>query len=1288
MATIGDQLITPETGWKRYDDNVVGFKYIGSGWKLGTSSNGSVNEYSQTQHFTNVVGDKVVFEFSGTKLRVIAQRNTNRSTVVDIVLDGVTYTYSENGSLQSQTLLFEKTDLPSGVHTVEIKHGTGGSQYISLDAIDIDDTGSIKLPLGVQLTSPEPGWKRYDDSLPQFVHTGTGWTAAANNKYTTDIAATIKFAFIGTKIRFIHRTYSNHRSTVVTIDGVSETYTTAQYGDKTQILAYEKTGLENKRHEVIISFLNDNTYSNNFDFIDIDETGSLEFMSKVGDQLTAPETGWKRYDDTSIEFMYTSNLVTTAVAEAYNGSARYVGSADAATSVSFKFKGTKMRILSAVSSGYSQTPIKVMIDGVEYSYTEYNPTLKQQVLIFESPWLTDTVHEVVVIPPSGSPFQWDCIDINDTGYLVSKIGQQLTAPEAGWRRYDNTHPSIAYKGVWSGRTDYPGSYNLTDVYTSSNTATARFGFVGTKIRLISFCYSNFTADAKITIDGVPFLFSEYSAALLSQIVVFEKGGLSNGYHIVEIKLNSGSAILGIDAIDIDNTGYLTSERGVQLKTPDAGWKRYDETGVIKFNGTWSPLRNSGYYSGEQKYTSLIGSSYEFQFKGTQVRIIGTYHNTYSDLAEVSVDGVIETFSAKHPSASTGFDQALLYEKTDLEDKLHTVKVTNKRAIQFSVDAIDINSEGRIFHPDEVFDIKDLQVGKRIRVNYKTSSGVVGTISQLGKETKDFIPAISAAAPDGDFYFIMVETGRKKILIPDRNLQHTIPWDTLNLAGVASGSGILLKYPSVPKMTGPSSPSVSVSASSEFDNTTYQAWRAFDESGSTYWTTKAETATTEAILNITYALPQAINSYYLYAIYSPKKWVLEASNDNTHWTVLHTGNEPTSWHSGGQRTFSFANTTAYKYYRIRVTERHEWNGFYYTGFYTLQLFSTIPDSKAILRLLTGGTISTDKDNEWDQYIVNGTGNGTYSPGDNTVWNWKDLSSATSTTSGAPGSRTTRGNTAAGAFSSTASNQGVAFRPVLVIEPLFSSSYLISDGHSVKTYKSESGWETVGSLPVTDSMFEDYGMTDLNKFVPFLKGLANTSKIDVLCCTAKESPSPNDVTITGVPLPQIVTMKDDLTFHHITHIDSVTLTADEANNGAIRLAISVNGGETWEALDSTNNWSTVDITSRSHFKTNGMTIEQFNSVSDWTSKLSASKKLRIAYYLELQSSSDIASITSLSLQIDLPNSWDKAIHGTDYHYGYTDTTNLRVRFMSDGDFKINVGSGSGASTITEVDGGTFL
>ncbi|GED17654.1 hypothetical protein D1872_202580 [compost metagenome] len=39
----------------------------------------------------------------------------------------------------------------------------------------------------------------------------------------------------------------------------------------------------------------------------------------------------------------------------------------------------------------------------------------------------------------------------------------------------------------------------------------------------------------------------------------------------------------------------------------------------------------------------------------------------------------------------------------------------------------------------------------------------------------------------------------------------------------------------------------------------------------------------------------------------------------------------------------------------------------------------------IRLLTGGVSSTDKENEWDQYIVNSSLNGTIIPGDNAVWN---------------------------------------------------------------------------------------------------------------------------------------------------------------------------------------------------------------------------------------------------------------------------------------------------------------
>ncbi|UIO43165.1 hypothetical protein LOY85_03150 [Brevibacillus brevis] len=861
MATVGQQLSHPESGWKRYDDNVVGFKYIGSGWKLGTSSNGSVNEYSQTQHFTNVVGDKVAFEFSGTKLRVIAQRNTNRSTVVDIVLDGVTYTYSENGSLQSQTLLFEKTDLPSGVHTAEIKHGTGGSQYISLDAIDIDDTGSIKLPLGVQLTSPDPGWKRYEPNAGCFKVDGSGWASNSGFDYGTATFNGAKFSFLVTN------------------------------------------------------------------------TTSLRV-------LTYPAANRA---DQKIRF---------------NGGA----------------------------------------------YTEYD---------------------------------------------------------------NNALPSAP----------------------------------------------NMLAFERIDLDP-------------------------NQTYLIEVEPVSGS-------------------------------------------GAW-----------------------------------------------------------------------------------------------FGIDAIDIMTSGRIYRPDEVTNVKDLSVGKRIRFNYLAFNAAYGVFS-LGEEVGSFLPIVPAASANGDGYFIMVDTTYKgdKILIADRNIQN-LSWDALNTAGVASGSGLPIKeLHTIPAMSGYSSPTCTVSASTEFDQTNHNAWKAFDVSSTSYWTSTSATATTEEVLKIQYVSPVKITSYQLHAKYGPKQWAFEASNDGIVWDILHSGNEKTAWNET-IKTFSFNNDKTYSQYRIRVLERHVWSStYYYIGFYTVQLF-TSPEQEMTMRLLTGGVSPTDKDNEWDKYMT-----------DDQIWNNVNHGSWTSTTDQSNSkARVIRGyngltNWTSGTTELTTPGRG--FRPVLLIEPINNNRFLILDGADVKTYTS-SGWETVGSTPPTDDMFLNKGMLDLSICAPYLKDLIDKSNIKILVSKPKREHTVAH--LTGVPVPRIVKMKNDVSFLSTSKINSLTLSGTE--QGVLRVAISMDSGATWEAKQKDGSWTTVSVTTPINFKAKAMTIDDFNSISEWDEKIGQARNLRCAFYFEQSSSTDKTSLDSLTMDVDLLDSWDMAMPGVDYKYEYNRNTNLRVLLLSDGDYKINVGTGgSSGSTITEVDGGTF-
>lgn len=96
-----------------------------------------------------------------------------------------------------------------------------------------------------------------------------------------------------------------------------------------------------------------------------------------------------------------------------------------------------------------------------------------------------------------------------------------------------------------------------------------------------------------------------------------------------------------------------------------------------------------------------------------------------------------------------------------------------------------------------------------------------------------------------------------------------------------------------------------------------------------------------------------------------------------------------------------------------------------------------DYKFTVRMPTGSISSSDKDSEWDQYIVSGTGNGAYSAGSNETWNWNTVYSWTSTSHSTSSRRVLRGGATAstwgdGLTSDVGTNK--AFRPVLEIESL--------------------------------------------------------------------------------------------------------------------------------------------------------------------------------------------------------------------------------------------------------------
>ncbi|URZ06121.1 Ig-like domain-containing protein [Clostridium felsineum] len=149
------------------------------------------------------------------------------------------------------------------------------------------------------------------------------------------------------------------------------------------------------------------------------------------------------------------------------------------------------------------------------------------------------------------------VNLNNTTDNSAKVGNQLSHPEIGWKRYDDTNKNIDYKGDWLEQ-DHQYFLNNKYIYTNADNDTVSFNFVGTKLRIIGSIdvgRPNFI----VKIDDKTYNATE-NGDLCYESIVFQELNLTNKEHKVTVTVptitrgNVGYFIL--DAIDIDSTGYL------------------------------------------------------------------------------------------------------------------------------------------------------------------------------------------------------------------------------------------------------------------------------------------------------------------------------------------------------------------------------------------------------------------------------------------------------------------------------------------------------------------------------------------------------------------------------------------------------------------------------------------------------------------------------------------------------------------------------------------------------------
>ena len=174
---------------------------------------------------------------------------------------------------------------------------------------------------------------------------------------------------------------------------------------------------------------------------------TMSFAATVGDRLTAPEVGWQRIETSDSHFV--SYWISYAYASSSGGS--YLYTANNNDKLTFKFYGTKIRLIGGMFSHNRVSSNILSIDGVVYNFSEYSSSDKFQSLVAEATNLSLGVHSVEVYSTSLTTSLYidlDAIDIDSTGYLVDYYSPSNLTAVPG-----STNVDLAWDAI-DGATSY------------------------------------------------------------------------------------------------------------------------------------------------------------------------------------------------------------------------------------------------------------------------------------------------------------------------------------------------------------------------------------------------------------------------------------------------------------------------------------------------------------------------------------------------------------------------------------------------------------------------------------------------------------------------------------------------------------------------------------------------------------------------------------------------------------------------------------------------------------------
>jgi hypothetical protein len=101
-----------------------------TGWLSHTVS----GMYANTEHYSPLIGDRVMFNFYGEKL-TLQYRTYLTFGILTVNIDGIDFAVNEQSALEYKGVVWSSPDLAAGLHNVVLTHTS--SSYVSLDAVTI-----------------------------------------------------------------------------------------------------------------------------------------------------------------------------------------------------------------------------------------------------------------------------------------------------------------------------------------------------------------------------------------------------------------------------------------------------------------------------------------------------------------------------------------------------------------------------------------------------------------------------------------------------------------------------------------------------------------------------------------------------------------------------------------------------------------------------------------------------------------------------------------------------------------------------------------------------------------------------------------------------------------------------------------------------------------------------------------------------------------------------------------------------------------------------------------------